>query len=176
MRMTSRKKWAAIIGAAAGTAVLVGCQQVAVNSGPSATPPTVSWSVTRVGGGGPVQFGANGTLNIKPGNTYDVSAHAQTPSAVKSLTVGGSGGWSCRSGDIASATTADLASVSSSQQPQDGKAWDTLSTFETIGAPSANQLCHSGLQFTSGSFSLIATAKNFAGMTRTGHLTLVITP
>jgi hypothetical protein len=173
---TSRKQLGAVFGAAVGTAVLVGCQQVAVNSSPSATPPAVTWSVTQVGGGSPIQFGANGTLSIKPGNSYDVSAHAQTPSAVKSLTVNGSGGWSCRSGDIGSATTADLASASSTQQAQDGKAWDTLNTFETVGAPAANQLCHSGLLFVSGSFGLTATATNFAGTTRTGHLTLVIAP
>ncbi|MGZ4560606.1 MAG: hypothetical protein ACXVXJ_06480 [Mycobacteriaceae bacterium] len=175
MSATSMKKLGSFVAAAVGTAVVVGCQQVPVNTSPSATPPAITWSVTEVGGGPPVQFGAVGTLNIKPGRVYDVSAHAQTPSGVKSLTVGGSGGWVCRSGDLASATTADLASVSSSQQPHDGKAWDTLSTFEAIGT-GGGQLCHSGLTFRSGGFSLSATAKNFAAMTRTGHLALNITP
>ena len=115
---------------------MVGCQQVSVDSGPSATPPAITWSVTEVGGGAPVQFGAVGTHNIKPGRVYDVSAHAQTPSGVKSLTVGGSGGWGCSSGHVASGTNDDLAPVSSSQQPHDGKAWDTLSTFEVIGTGS----------------------------------------
>jgi hypothetical protein len=174
MHVTSKKKkLGALVGAAVGTAVLLGCQQVPVNSGPSATPPAITWSVTQVGGS-LVQFGANGTINIKPGQVYDVSAHAQTPSGVRSLVVGGSGSWGCRSGDVGSATTADLATQTSQQQPTNGQAWDTLSTFETIGVGS--QLCSNGFTFTSGGFSLIATATNFAGMVRTGHLALVITP
>jgi hypothetical protein len=174
MNVTSKKKkLGGLVGAAVGTAVLVGCQQVPVNTGPSATPPAITWSVTEVGGS-LVQFGSNGTINIKPGRVYDVSAHAQTPSAVRSLVVGGSGSWGCRSGDVGSATTADLATQTSQQQPTNGHAWDTLSTFETIGVGS--QLCSNGFTFTSGGFSLSATATNFAGMIRTGHLALVITP
>ncbi len=173
--VTSSKKLGGLVGAAVGTAVLVGCQQVAVNTGPSATPPAITWSVTEVGGGSPVQLGAIGALNIRPGRVYDVSAHAQTPSGVKSLTVSGSGSWGCRSGDIGSQTTADLATELSQQQPQNGKAWDTLSTFEAIGVD-GSQLCSSGFTFDSGGFSLNATATNFAAMTRSGHLALFITP
>ncbi len=176
MSMTSRKKWGGLVGAAVGTAAVVGCQQVPVNYGPSATPPAITWSVTEVGGGLPVQFGPVGTLDVKPGRVYDVSAHAQTPSGVKSLTVSGSGSWGCRSGDIGSQTTADLATQSSQQQPQNGQASDTLSTFEVIGVPDGNQLCAGGFTFSSGGFGLNATATNFAAMTRSGHLALVITP
>ena len=176
MSVTSRKKWGALVGAAVGTAVLVGCQQVPVNSSPSATAPAITWTVTEVGGGSGVQFfGASGALNIKPGRVYDVSAHAQTPSGVRSLVVGGSGGWACRSGDVGSQTTADLATQVSRQQPQDGKAWDTLSTFEVIGVD-GSQLCSNGFTFDGGGFSLSATATNFAAMIGTGHLALNITP
>jgi hypothetical protein len=174
MSVVSKKKLGGLVATAIGTAVVVGCQQVPVNASGSATPPAITWSVTEVGGGPVLQFGATGTLNITPGRVYDVSAHAQSPSGVKSLTVGGSGGWSCRSGNLGSATTDDLASESSSQQPQDGNAWDTLTTFETIGVD--DQLCHSGFTFSSGGFTLIATGTNFAAMARTGHLTLNITP
>jgi hypothetical protein len=172
MRVTSKQKLGGLVAVVVGTAALVGCQQVPVNSGPSAVPPAITWSVTTVGGGGPVQFGANGALNIQPGKSYDVSAHAQSPSGVKSLTVSGSGGWSCRSGDVASSTTADLASVSSNQEPQNGKAWDTLSTFEVI--KTGDHVCQAGFSLTGGGFGLTATAKNFAGMTGTGHLSLTL--
>ena len=175
MSVTSKQKLGGLAAAAVGTAVLVGCQQVPVDSSPSATPPAITWSVTEVGGGLPAQFGANATIDITPGRTYDVSAHAQSPSGVRSLTVGGSGGWSCRSGNIGQQTTADLATQASSQQAHDGQAWDTLTTFETIGV-NASQLCSNGFTFSSGDYGLIATATNFAGMTRSGHLTLVITP
>jgi hypothetical protein len=175
MSVTLTTKWAGLAAAAVGAGVLVGCQQVAVNSGPSATPPSITWSVTEVGGGLPMQFGAVAKVNIKPGQTYDVSAHAQTPSGVRSLTVTGSGSWSCRSGDIGSQTTADLASQSSAQQPIDGKAWDTLSTFEVIGVDGSS-LCSNGFAFAGGGFALNATATNFAAMTGNGHLALVITP
>ena len=158
MSMTWTKKLGGLAAAAIGAAVVVGCQQVPVNSGPSATPPAITWSVTEVGGGAPAQFGASGTLTIKPGRVYDVSAHAQTPSGVKSLTVGGSGGWGCISGNVASGTNDDLAPVSSSQQPQNGKAWDTLNTFEPIGTGS--HPCQSGYAFTGGSFTFLATTKN----------------
>jgi hypothetical protein len=144
-----------------------------VTSSGSATPPAITWSVTEVGGS-LVQFGATGSINIKPGRVYDVSAHAQTPSGVRSLVVGGSGSWACRSGDVGQATTADLATQTSRQQPTDGQAWDTLTTFETIGV--ASQPCSNGFTFSSGGFSLTATATNFAGMIRTGHLAMVITP
>jgi hypothetical protein len=174
MSVTWTKKLGGLVVAAVGTVVVVGCQQVPVNSSASATPPAVTWSVTEVGGGSPVQFGAVGTFNGKPGRLYDVSAHAQTPSGVKSLTVEGSGGWGCSSGDVASGTVDDLATVSSSQQPHDGKAWDTLSTFEVLGTGS--HPCQSSYTFNGGNYTLIATAKNFAAMTRTGHLTLKITP
>lgn len=170
MRVTSKQKLGGLVGVLAGTAALVGCQQVPVNSSPSAVAPAITWSVTAVGGGSPVQLGANGSINIQPGKSYDVSAHAQSPSGVKSLVVSGSGGWTCRNGDVASSTTADLASVSSSQEPQNGKAWDTLSTFEVIGT--GDHVCQAGYTLTGGGFGLTATAKNFAGMTGTGHLTL----
>ena len=156
MSVMSTKKLGALAAAVVGTAVVVGCQQVPVNSSPSATPPAITWSVTEVGGGSAVQFGAVGTLNIKAGRIYDVSAHAQTPSGVKSLTVEGSGGWGCSSGDVASGTVDDLATVASSQQPHDGKAWDTLTTFEVLGTGS--HPCQSGYTFSGGNYSLIATA------------------
>ena len=174
MNVTPKKKLAGVAGAVVAAAVVVGCQQVPVNSSSSAIPPAITWSVTEVGGGSPVQFGADGGLDIKPGQVYDVSAHAQTPSGVKSVTVGASGSWVCQAGNVAAGTTDDLASVASSQQPHDGKAWDTLSTFEAVGTGSMP--CESGLPFRSGEFSLMATATNFAAMTRTGHLTLNITP
>jgi hypothetical protein len=175
MRVTT-KQLAGLAGAAVGTAVLIGCQQVPVNSSASAISPAITWTVTEVGGSVVNFAGSSGLQDVKPGRVYDVSAHAQTPSGAKSLTVTGSGGWSCAAGNIGSQTTADLASSSAQQQPQNGRAWDTVSTFETIGIPDANALCHSGLRFVSGSFGLNATATNFAGMTRTGHLTLLITP
>ena len=171
MRMTSKQKWLGLAGVVIGAAALAGCQQVPVNSGPSAVPPSITWTVTEVGVGGPVQFGAVGTLHIIPGAVYDVSAHAQSPSGVRSVVVSGSGSWSCTAGNLGQQTTADLASVSASQQAQDGKAWDTLSTFESVGT--GDHTCGNGFTLDGGGFGLTATATNFANMTRTGHLALV---
>lgn len=152
--------------------ILAGCATtVPIDTGPSANAPVITWVITSAGAADQT-VAANGAATIQSGSSVNISMHAKSPSGVRTLTVQGEQGWTCRKGSEAEQGDEALGPQTMNQTGQNGQAEDELTSSLVYFV---NEVCQEGFSFVQGGVTLRGTASNFADQQSTGYLVLSIT-
>jgi hypothetical protein len=176
--MTHLRPFGSVLAAVICLGWLIACaSSVNITTGSTATPPTITWSVTDRSTNTLTQYTGNTTLNVKLGSSYYITMHANSPSGVQTATIQPDEAWTCLSTgggeQVGQNMDAFIAPTTVNQTAQGGTAQDELFIFQAI---TLNMDCNSGCAFSSGGYGIDATATNFANMQTSANLSVTVTP
>jgi hypothetical protein len=162
----------AVIAGLAMIACVAG-SSITPNPSPSATPPVITWNIYNSATSTSQQASGNQSIALPIGGQYVVTVHAQTPSGPQTLSVSREASWDCIAGNVGQNMSATFNPDATSQAPNTtGQVGSDLALLESVDL---RLRCNSGYSFASGSYTLAASAQNFANQTTSATLTLNVT-
>jgi hypothetical protein len=163
---------AAVLGAGViALALTAGCGPMVKPQTSEKGAPALTWSVLDSNTRQSTTYPANATITWSEGDQYFIVFKANDPGGIKSIELGGGGGWECLSGNQPQDYFHSEPNQSVTFQPSNG----LVGTYQFLPTSSdpAQWGCPSGFLFIRGTESFVGEAANFANMPATGVLTIV---